>query len=84
MATVIGIRCAEGTVLAADRRVTSDDAVTSDGVRRVFEYDDAGAPSSATSEQSRSSTVGSAPNSTAVERRATTSTSTESRRLRAS
>ncbi|MGA9401058.1 20S proteasome subunit A/B [Haladaptatus sp.] len=43
MATVIGIRCAEGTVLAADRRVTSDDAVTSDGVRRVFEYDDAGA-----------------------------------------
>ena len=43
MATVLGIRCAEGAVLAGDRRATGDDTVTSDEVRRVFDYDDAGA-----------------------------------------
>lgn len=43
MATVLGIRCAEGAVLAGDRRVTNDDTVTSNEGRRVFDYDDAGA-----------------------------------------
>ncbi len=43
MATVLGIRCAEGAVLAGDCRSTSDDTTTSDGVQQVFEYADAAA-----------------------------------------
>jgi proteasome beta subunit len=43
MATVLGIRCDGGAVLAGDRRATVGGTVRSDAVRRVFDYDDVGA-----------------------------------------
>lgn len=43
MATVLGIRCDDGAVLAGDRRATVGGTVRSDAVRRVFDYDDAAA-----------------------------------------
>ncbi|WP_231184381.1 20S proteasome subunit A/B [Haladaptatus sp. DYF46] len=43
MATVLGIRCDDGAVLAGDRQATVGGTVRSDAVRRVFDYDDAGA-----------------------------------------
>ncbi|WP_435157591.1 20S proteasome subunit A/B [Haladaptatus sp. DFWS20] len=42
MATVLGAICLEGAVLAADRRETDGDTVTSDAVQRLFDYDFAG------------------------------------------
>ncbi|WP_227356689.1 20S proteasome subunit A/B [Haladaptatus salinisoli] len=43
MATVLGIATPEGAVLAGDRRETSGGSVESEAVRRVFDYDFAGA-----------------------------------------
>ncbi|GAA0234938.1 20S proteasome subunit A/B [Haladaptatus pallidirubidus] len=42
MATVVGVVCPEGVVLAGDRRQTAGGTVTSDSVQRVFDYDFAG------------------------------------------
>ncbi|WP_458188458.1 20S proteasome subunit A/B [Haladaptatus sp. NG-WS-4] len=43
MATVIGITCPDGVVLAGDRRQTTDGSVVSETVQRVFDYDFTGA-----------------------------------------
>lgn len=42
MATALGAVCPEGAVLAADRRETDGETVTSDAVQRVFDHDFAG------------------------------------------
>ncbi len=42
MATVVGVAAPEVVVLAGDRRRTNDETVTSESVRRVFDYEFAG------------------------------------------
>ncbi|WP_458209301.1 20S proteasome subunit A/B [Haladaptatus sp. NG-SE-30] len=43
MATILGVACPDGAVLAGDRRETKGGSITSESVQRVFDYDDAGA-----------------------------------------
>ncbi|MEM4782167.1 MAG: 20S proteasome subunit A/B [Halalkalicoccus sp.] len=43
MGTVVGVRLRDGVALAADKRATSESAVRSESLQKLFDYDAAGA-----------------------------------------